>query len=150
MDRRTGEEVFFAAGKFTPAAFAGYMDIIGQYYNNAPLLWERNNHGHAVEVWLKLNSKLSFFKGRDGRLGWQTNTLSKSLMYNDVAEAIGAQEIMIHSEKTFNQLASIEKNTLSAPVGLYDDAAISISLCILASAMKWPGSKVGKLTSSQG
>lgn len=141
MDRRTGEQVFHASGKFTPETFAGYIDIIGTYYNNAPALVERNNHGHAVLLWLKEYSKLSVFNGRDGRPGWQTNSLSKSLMYNDVVEAIVAQEILIHCEKTKDQLSSIEAATLSAPKGMLDDAAISISLCIPASAMKWPDAK---------
>ena len=51
LDRQTGEEVAALAGKLQPSTLAAHADAIGAWYNKAPLLVERNNHGHAVLLW---------------------------------------------------------------------------------------------------
>jgi hypothetical protein len=37
---------------------ASHADALGQWYNRAALMVERNNHGHAVLLWLQANSTL--------------------------------------------------------------------------------------------
>ncbi len=43
-----GSEVGFLTGRIEPTVFAGYIAEIGKFYNNAGIIIERNNHGHAV------------------------------------------------------------------------------------------------------
>src|SRR5262249_56048600 len=52
LDRDSGEEVASLAGKLQPSVLAAHIDTIGQWYNNAAVLVERNNHGHAGLLWL--------------------------------------------------------------------------------------------------
>lgn len=134
MDRLTGEEVARLAGKFEPAVFAGYLDQIGNYYHKAGLLVERNNHGHAVLLWLRENSKLARLSGYDGREGWLTNGLGKTLLYTTLTETFRDQATTLHSFTTYVQLASIEGASLSAPEGQHDDLAVSFALSIAARA----------------
>jgi hypothetical protein len=46
------------------------------------VLCERNNHGHAVLLWLRDNSKLKRLPGHDLSPGWHTTTKAKALLYD--------------------------------------------------------------------
>ena len=43
--------------------------------------------------------------------------------------------LILHDEKTFYQMASIDGNTLKAPPGQHDDCAVAMVLAL--AAMKW-------------
>jgi hypothetical protein len=77
------------------------------------VLVERNNHGHAVLLWLEDNSRLWRLEGHDGNEGWLT-TKGKALLYDAAADAFREGETLLHSFATFTQLASIEGATLRA------------------------------------
>lgn len=132
MDEQTMEEVAALAAKLEPAEFASIIDQVGRWYNNARVLVERNNHGHAVILWLAQNSPLRILDGLDNRPGWQTNVASKSTMYALVADCLRAGASRVRSLETYLQLASIEASSLSAPDGELDDRATSFCLAELA------------------
>jgi hypothetical protein len=132
LDLETGEEVASLAGKFEPSTFASYIDQIGTWYNKAAVLPERNNHGHAVILWLHDNSALQITTGLDDKPGWMTNTKSKAMMYAVAADAFRDKETMVHSFASYTQLASIEGSTLRAPEGEHDDRATAYVLAIQA------------------
>lgn len=132
LDHVTGEEVASLAGKFQPSTFAGHIDAVGRYYNNAAALVERNNHGHAVLLWLKDNSRLRRLNGLDGNEGWHSTTKGKTIMYDAVTDAFRLSETTLHSSATYTQLAAIEGATLRAPNNEHDDRADSYALAVLA------------------
>jgi len=132
LDIDTGEEVAKLRGKFQPSTLAAHADVIGTYYNRAALMVERNNHGHAVLLWLRDNSLLKRLPGHDRREGWHSTTKGKALMYDAGADAFRDGETIIHSFDTYTQLASIEGSTLRAPEGEMDDLADSYVLATLA------------------
>jgi hypothetical protein len=128
----TGDEVARLSGKFEPGVFAAYLDSIGKWYNNASVMVERNNHGHAVLLALFKSAVLRRLLGKDGKAGWLNNAPGKVAMYDALAETIRnnalVQNKTIHSKDTFLQLASIEGATLKAPEGQMDDLADSYAL----------------------
>lgn len=128
MDVESGEEVAQLSGKFQPSALASYADALGRYYNDAGLMVERNNHGHAVLLWLADNSKLRRLDGHDGKLGWLSSSLGKALLYNEMADCFRDGDTTLHSFATYTQLASIEGSALRAPEGFHDDRADSYAL----------------------
>lgn len=132
MDEQSMTEVAAMAAKLEPAEFASVIDQVGRWYNDARVLVERNNHGHAVILWLAQNSPLRILDGLDNRPGWQTNVASKSTMYALVADCLRSSASRIKSLETYLQLASIESSTLRAPEGELDDRAISFCLASLA------------------
>ena len=131
LDAATGEEVARLAGKFQPAVFGAHLDTIGRWYNNADIMVERNNHGHAVLLWLRDNSRLKRLTGHDGNIGWLDNTKGKSLLYDACADAFREKETVLHSFETQVQLQSIEGATLRAPDGQHDDKADAYALAIV-------------------
>jgi hypothetical protein len=132
MDEQSMDEVAALAAKLEPAEFALAIDQVGRWYNDARVLVERNNHGHAVILWLAQNSPLRILDGLDNRPGWQTNVASKSTMYALVADCLRSGASRIRSLETYLQLASIESSTLRAPDGELDDRATSFCLAELA------------------
>lgn len=127
-DMDTGEEMAALAGKFEPSVFADYIDQIGRYYNGASAMVERNNHGHAVILWLEQNGSVPILCGPDGKMGWLSNALGKSRLYTAGADAFRHGNTVLHSFATYMQLMSIDGSTLRAPEGEHDDRADSFVL----------------------
>jgi hypothetical protein len=130
LDVDRGEEVASLAGRFEPATFAAHVDAVGRWYNFAPVMVERNNHGHAVLLWLRDNSGLTRLCGHDMMSGWHTTTKGKAMLYDRAGEALRDGEAIIHGLETFSQLASIEGSTLRAPDGQHDDQATAFALAL--------------------
>jgi hypothetical protein len=130
-DLLTGEEVAVLGGRFEPATFANYIHELATWYGASAMI-ERNNHGHAVLLWLRDNGKnMPLLAGLDGVDGWNTNSKSKASMYSTVGETLRDGETVIHNLETFEQLASIEGSTLAAPKGQHDDRATAYALMIV-------------------
>jgi len=136
LDCVSGEEVAALAGKFQPSVIAAHADAVGRFYNAASVMVERNNHGHAVLLWLGEHSELAVLSGADGKPGWHSTSKGKALLYSAVADAFRNSETTVHSFATFIQLSSIEGSTLRAPQGEHDDRADSYALA-------WQGTGAG-------
>lgn len=132
IEEMTGEEVASLAGKFQPSTFAAYIASIAAYFKDADVLVERNNHGHAVLLWLRDNSKARIIYGPDRKAGWHTTSVGKHYMYDQAADDFREETTTIHSFETLTQLQSIEGSNLSAPEGEHDDRATSYCLALLA------------------
>src|SRR5262249_30152870 len=77
LHKGTGEEVAALAGKFQPAVLGAHANALGLWYNRAAVLVERNNHGHAVLLWLQDHGELWSIPGYDGKPGWYSNSKGK-------------------------------------------------------------------------
>ena len=139
VDVMSGEECAVLAGKFEPSTFGGHIATVGAYYNGAPAMIERNNHGHAVIQWVQEHGKgVRLLNGHDEHVGWLSSKLGKALLYTEAADhfkansEIGAK--VLHSFAGYTQLASIEGTSLRAPEGLHDDRADSYALAQVGKA----------------
>ena len=130
LDAASGEECAVIAGRIEPATMGSYVDLLGTWYNRAGIMVERNNHGHAVLLWLRDHSRLARLPGWDGKEGWLSNSRGKALLYNATAEAFRDAATILHSFASFTQLASIEGSSLRAPDGQHDDRADSYALAL--------------------
>lgn len=128
LDAVTGEQMAALAGRIEPSTMAAYADQLGAYFNNAALMVERNNHGHAVILWLHDNSRLRVLPGWDGRPGWHSTSRGKTQLYSAAADAFRDRDVTLHSFATYTQLMAIEGSTLRAPEGEHDDRADAFAL----------------------
>jgi hypothetical protein len=149
VDVETSEEVAALSGQFQPAVLGAHIDAVARWYNGARVLVERNNHGHAVLLWLRDNSEVRLAPGHDGNPGWLSNTKGKALLYDACADAFRERRALLHSFATFTQLASIEGSSLRAPEGEQDDRADAHSLALWLSEQH-PGDDNWLPPSSQG
>ena len=127
IEKISGRQVAKLAGKFEPRVFAGQIAKVCKFYNNAPALIERNNHGHAVILECQ-NLGVRLLNGYDGKPGWLNNSKGKVLLYDETAELLRTGSCVITDFRTYSQLASIEASTLLAPDGLPDDEADAFCL----------------------
>lgn len=144
LDWATGEECAVLAGKFEPSTFGSHIKEIAAYYNGAPAMIERNNHGHAVIQWVDEHAKrVKLLNGHDDKPGWMSSKLGKALLYTECADHFRTNARMddpaqatkiLHSFGGYQQLASIEGATLRAPEGQHDDRADSYALAQVARA----------------
>lgn len=139
VDRETGEEVATLSGQFEPAVFGANLAELSRYYHRAGVLVERNNHGHAVILWMKDNAKdVPLLTGLDDRPGWLETERSKSLAYDTTAEYLRAGNAKVHGLDSFSQLASVEGASLNAPTGQADDRAMAFVLAQMARSARGP------------
>ena len=139
VDAETHEEVANLVGKYPPDVHAALSAKISRFFNDAGLMVENNNHGHAVILWLNesSDSKDNFrysrlvLKGHNTKDGWTSNVLGKSLMYEALATAFRTEDTLIHDDDTVVQIKLIEQNTLRAPEGEMDDRADSYALALV-------------------
>lgn len=132
LDRDSWEEVASIKGRIQIEPFSKAINDVGRWYNRASILCERNNHGHAVLVWLRGNSQLSLMTGDDGKPGYLTSAKSKVLRGDTLAAALHDKDVTIHSLSIADELESIDGTTLKAPAGRTDDEADAFGLALLA------------------
>ena len=140
VDVLTGEQVAVLAGRFDPSVFAGHVAELAEFYNDAEVLIERNNHGHAVLLWLAEFSSVSCLAGLDGKPGWLQTGKGKPLCVDAAADALRDGVTGIRDVGTRDQLASIMGSTLKAPEGEHDDRALAHVLAL--AAVKFGGAGV--------
>jgi hypothetical protein len=135
VDALTGEQTAVLAGRVDPAVFAAQLAAVSEYFNAAPVLVERNNHGHAVLLWLAEFSPVECLAGLDGKPGWLETGRSKPLAVDNAAAGLRDGATRICDRATLEQLASIEGATLRAPAGRHDDRALAHILAL--AALRW-------------
>lgn len=126
-----GEECACFVGRLDCSVFAAHLGDVARQYGDAALLVERNNHGHLVIARLR-DADHRIITGRDGKLGWHTNAVSKADMCQDLADHLRDKEVTIKSRNVYGEVNSIELMTLSAPEGLHDDLHVAFALACLA------------------
>lgn len=140
IDALSLEQVAVLTGKFEPDQFGYFVADVAAYYNNAPVLFELNNHGHATRMSLRergttmRNGMTRKGPGRDP--GWLTTEWSKSLLLDTAAKVM--QSVLDEARQseqpvspilfdgvTAFEIASIDINSLSAPEGDHDDHSVA-------------------------
>jgi hypothetical protein len=145
LDFETGEQVATLAGKLQPEVLGQHIIEVARYYNKAQVLVERNNHGHAVLLWLTEHGQgITILEGTDSKAGWLTTQASKAMMFDMAAQAFREKDTILHNFPTFVQLSSIEAASNKAPEGEMDDKAISYSLGLLARTRRKPAPPIGQ------
>jgi hypothetical protein len=137
LESETWGQVAVLAGKFEPGTFAGALDQLAAWYNQASVMVERNNHGHATLLALDESGKSHVMAGYDKRPGWFSNAKGKTLMYDLAAEVLRDGTTAVPDRETRQQLATIEANTLRAPNGLLDDHADAYCLALAGLKFGW-------------
>lgn len=143
VNRKNDKEVASLSGKFDVDTFSQYIAEVGDYFNNAEIWVERNNHGQAILLGLRMildDGKYYYdiADGIDERPGWLSSTKGKVLLYSYAASVIKQRHCVIRTEKTKDQLISIEGKTLRAPEGDNEDLADSFALALLHGYIRAP------------
>lgn len=140
-----GVEVAVMRGRWQPEIHAAYSYQLCEYYNFAPLLPERNNHGHSfISNFVEIGDSVRLIEGPDGRAGWYNTGKHKVIAYDAfikfLSESMENEERVIRHEVTRIELGTIMASTLSCPNGdgYYDDCAVTAVLSVMARELAKP------------
>jgi phage terminase large subunit-like protein len=133
MARRGGAVAAVLAGKLEPKRdLPAALRALSAYYGDAPILVERNNHGHATIGALEADAPALLLRGHDDKPGWLQTASSKAELYNVAARALQDGDVALYDERLRAQLGAIERATLSAPDkgkrAAVDDEAVAFVL----------------------
>lgn len=157
IELRTRRQLAELHGHWEPDDYAGLLDRLGRAYDRplgrsvgalyesigaataevvagAPLLVERNNHGHTVLLGLRNRGYGRLLCGPDGRPGWVTmprGEWAKSVMIDTLAEGLRDDTLAVRSRATLGEMARYQRRgngTTGAPAGRFDDRVMSWAL----------------------
>lgn len=118
--RDNGHTVCVVSGKYEPKVhFPSLTSFVLRWYNNAPILPERNDQGGAYIAGLQARG-VTILAGPDGKAGYLQTSRAKHEMYDDYAadlrvRHLGGADPFIFDLGLYRQLGSINAATLSAP-----------------------------------
>lgn len=124
-----GRQVAQVRGRKQPSQLAADTAVVSAWYNKAPVLPERNNHGHAYILALNTSfPEVPVAAGRDGKPGWLSNQQGNVALYDAMADALRDGLVVVRSRVAADQLQSIRGHDLAAPEGMHDDLADALCL----------------------
>ena len=144
IDRMTGREVAsFARNQIPPDIFAKKIKQVAEYFNNALVVLEINNHGLAVLNELSRLGYMYIFRQRNfdkvtnewtRKLGWKTTAVTKPLMVDEFIRALREEEVGLSTAATVGQMLTFvhtdesNRHRMGAESGQRDDRLISAML----------------------
>ena len=111
------EQVAEFGGKIDTTTFANQIDWVGRWYNNALVVPERNNNGHAVLE--RLDKELmypSIYKHKDDdRLGWPMTVKTRPIVVGYMQDFSREAPEVINSSNLIAESLSFVRNTRGRP-----------------------------------
>jgi len=135
IDRQTAMQCAELQGHFPPRELARRVAELARAYNNALVVVERNNHGHAVLAYLNDTELYKELFEQDGQLGWLTSAASKPAMVENLAAVMAAAPYLFHSHRLLSECRTFVRHTdgtTSASGGAHDDLVLAIALALAA------------------
>lgn len=145
FNAQTGEQAAEYASNHMPPGDLGLLAIeLGNLYNKALIVVERNNHGHATLQAMR-NKYWNIYRSvvidkvtdeKKDALGWQSNLASKPRLVDNLEEAVRTGAISVRSEelikemRVFVQTDEPGKKGFGAEGSAKDDRVIAAGLCI--------------------
>jgi hypothetical protein len=130
-------QVATLAERADPVDFAAHLTELAQFYREAPVLVERNNHGHMALRWLRDEGALWVLRDPDREYGWPAAGPYWHMAFDHVAAILREGGLLLRDEETLRQMAALDGDTLDAPPGQSRSRAVA---CVLAlAAIKWCG-----------
>ena len=132
--RRNGDHIGTLHGQLSTWDMARAVAALGRRFNNALLVVERNNHGHAVLQALSQQERYErIYIGEDGKPGWAMSPVTRSMALDALEDAhrLGAwtsPDRNVLSE--FLRFIVNKNGRPEAAAGAHDDL-------VMATAMAW-------------
>lgn len=139
LDHTTGKQVAHFHGKMSPFDYAKLLKSLGERYNNAWLVPERNNHGITVVEVLEDEEyeNIAFeivpdppHKPRK-RNGFVTTPKSRKLILDFLIQITTQEDCGISCKETFDEMLNFkiqDDGKMEADPGSHDDRVISIAI----------------------
>jgi len=133
VDEILMREVASLHGKWEPDEFADMLACLGYAYNVAPIIVERNNHGHAVLTTLKHLKYPLVGDGPDKEPGWLTNKVTKPESIDLLAALLRDALITVRTEAALQELLTyrvLKGGKTGAEEGSHDDLVMALAILV--------------------
>jgi len=137
LDKETREQVAVLRGHIKPKQFAEALYALGKMFSNKrsmPLLAvERNNHGHAVLLWLEDTLKYTnLFTHDDDRVGWKTTSATRPILFDSYIDAVENELMKLNSINSINESMTLIDNNgkIEAMDGKHDDECVANAIAL--------------------
>jgi hypothetical protein len=130
IDRSTGLQCAELHGHFPPREFAGRLIELGKSYNDALLVVERNNHGHAVLAHLGFRNYTNVYQD-----GWLTSAMSRPTMIENLSEILATAPQLLRSSRLLSECRTFVRHPdgkASAASGTHDDCVMAMAIALAA------------------
>ncbi len=134
IERRTGMQCAELHGHFSPRELAGRVIELGNLYNGALLVVERNNHGYGVLAHLRAAAARNVFQD-GGQDGWLTSAVSRPAMIENLAAVLATEPGLFQSTRLLNELRTFVRNadgSSGAASGTHDDCVMAMAIALAA------------------
>lgn len=134
IERSTGLQCAELHGHFPPRELAFKLIELANSYNQALLVVERNNHGHAVLAHLRMEGCLNIFQEGEND-GWLTSAVSRPAMIENLAAVLAAEHTIFRSPRLLNECRTFIRHpdgSSSAAAGSHDDCVMAMAIALAA------------------
>lgn len=139
IDRKTLEQVAQWHGHIDPDLFGEELERVARLYQRALIAPEANNHGLTTVTTLKKKYRRIYRRRTIDKItnkpreeyGWQTNSKTKPLAVDKLAELIRERLIKINCKQTVEECLTYvrnDKGATNAQEGCYDDRVMSLAI----------------------
>lgn len=138
IDCATAEHYATIDGQYTPYQFAEVGATLAREYNNALIVVERNNHGHAVLQALESPPRdmsravmyENVYSGPDEKPGWHTTPVTRPQLLDDFEDAHRKGYWQCPDISIITQMRTfiVHNNKPQAAAGQHDDLVIAAAI----------------------
>lgn len=149
INRQTLEQVAVWHGRIDPVTFASEMELLGYFFGGCMLCPEVEGGGQSTIGWLLANNYPLLWMhqvpdkspGKVGlNYGWSTNFQRKSWCIGVLKKLLADRSIIIHDQKTYNQLRDYvvraDGSWGNSNDSLHDDAVMALAIAYTASQVE--------------
>jgi hypothetical protein len=133
IDRATGMQCAELHGHYPPRELAERVAQLGRHYNRALIAVERNNHGHAVLLYLCDVERYRNLYEVDGQLGWLTSAATRPGLVENFAAVVATGPQLIHSLRLLEECRTFVRHpdgTAAAAAGSHDDCVLAMAIAL--------------------
>lgn len=133
IDRANGFQCAELYGHYTPEELATQTARLGREYNNALLVVERNNHGHAVLAMLERVEQYEPLFRNHRYAGWVTTILTRPTMLERFGAMLVVNPGLFQSRRLLEECRSFIRHgdgRIAAAEGEHDDAIMAMALAL--------------------
>jgi hypothetical protein len=132
IDRQTAMQCAELHGHYSPRELASKLIELGQRYNRALLVVERNNHGYGVLANLRAAGYQNVFH-EGGQDGWLTSALTKPVMIENLAAILSLKPELFQSEKLLAECRTFIRRAdggSGGTSGTHDDCVMAMAIAL--------------------
>jgi hypothetical protein len=133
IERTSGLQCAEWHGHFDPRELATRVAELGRTYNSALVAVERNNHGHAVLLYLKDIERYGNLYGEGGQAGWLTSALSRPALIENFAAILATAPQLFHSPRLLSECRTFVRRAdgnSAATTGAHDDCVMAMGIAL--------------------